>query len=427
MSAASRVLMAAAGGSGGFTAPSSAFQVSAAPSGGWTQVQMDRAVHLAGYTYYGYHDGTTGNNELRWYRHADGVTGSAITLKTGIGGVEGSPDSHAAPVLLIRDSDHKLLAFYSGHATSQLWLRVSTNSLDSDPTVSGGFAAETNLDASLGKSFYTYPSVVQLTGVASDPLYLFFRDTQGTMGGASETSVLCYSVSTDGGATWGAATELVKRANFLPYWVVDSDFDSRIDVLLMDGTGTSLGGSESPVKTWHMYFDGSAWRQSDGTSMGSPTFAPSAMTLVYDGADGDTSHMWDVNTNGGSPIALVPIDLGTSTRYDYCRWTGSVWDCHTIATIASGDGTTAGLVFDHSNPAVVYYTDFQSSKWEVIRAVTADGGVSWTTQQLTSGSTYHNNGMTRIRNRAADLRCLWFYGPLTSYLSYDVATMGSRR
>lgn len=397
------------------------FELSAPSSGGWTQVQMDRAVHYAGYTYYGYHDGQSGDNELRVYNHATGTTSSAFTLKAGIGGVEGSPDSHAAPVLLVRPSDHKLVAIYSGHATAQLWVRISANSLDSDPTISGGFGSETNLDGSLGKTAYTYPSAFWL---ANGDCHLFFRDTQGS--GATETSVLCWAITTDGFATIGAATELVKRANFLPYWVIDSDNDERIDVLLMDGTGTSLGGSESPVKTWHMYYDG-AWRKSDGTALGSTPYAPSSLSAVYDGSDGDTSHMWDVNTNGGSPRALVPIDLGTSTRYDWCRWTGSAWDCQTIATIASGDGTTAGLVFDHANPNVVYYTDFQSSKWEVIRAVTANNGATWTTLQLTSGSSYHNNGMTRVRNRASDLRALWFYGPLTSYLDYDVGTYGARR
>lgn len=422
-----RRLMVAGGSSRSFARTDPVITVSAAPSGGWTQVQLDRAVHYAGRTYYGYHDGTTGNNELRVYTHATGTTGSAIILKAGIGGVEGSPDSHAAPILMIRDSDKKLLAFYSGHATSQLWLRVSTNSLDTDPTLAGGFAAESDLDSQLGKTAYTYPSAVQLRSVANDPIYLFFRDSQGVLGGASETSVLCYSVSTDGGATWSAATELFKRTNFLPYWVVDSDFENRIDIFLIDGTGTALGGSESPVKGWHFYFEGGSFRTSDGAAIGaSMPYGTASLTQVYDGSAGDIAHAWDVNTNSGSPRALVPIDLGTSTRYDYCHWTGSAWECHTMATIASGDGTTAGLVFDSADPSVVYAMDFISSAWELFKYRTFDHGQTWSTEQLTSGGG-GNNAPTRIRWRASDLRCLWFKGTGTSYLSYNVGTMGTRR
>jgi hypothetical protein len=402
----------------GYAPPAAApIELSAAPSGGWTQVQLDRAVYYDGYTYFGYTEGTDGDNEVRAYNHATGTTSAAFVLKAAVGGIEGAPDTHDAPVFLVRESDHRLIAFYSGHASSQMWMRITTNPL---PDITA-WDAEVNLDSQLGKTLYTYPSAVQLRGVTNDPIYLFFRDTQGTPGGGDETSVMCFSVSTDGGATWSAATELFKRANYLPYWVIDSDFDTRIDVFATDGTNT-----EGSINAYHFYYDGT-WRQSDGTSMGSPTFDLNDPTEVFT-AGAETianTHVWDVHTNDGDPMLLIPIDTGSDIRWDRYHWDGAAWQVRDIVTHTGND--PGGACFDMADPDVVYLARPVSGTYQMFRYQTNDDGATWSSRQLTESVEVTGAlAPTRVRDRAPGLRVLWLDGDLSSYLAYDVGTFGSR-
>lgn len=400
----------------GYAPAAPIFELTAKSSGGWTQVQYDRAVYRDGVTYFGYHDGQTGNNEVRKYTHATGVTSSAFVLHAALAGIEGTPDSHNAPVLAIR-SDGRLLAMYAGHSEAQMRMRVTTNAL---PDISA-WGAEVNIDSQLGKSWYSYPTVLVMD---NGDMHLFFRDMQ-VSNSPSGTAVMCHSVSTDDGATWAAADEVFKRATYRPYWVLDTD-GSRIDVHLIDGY--PLDGSESPIKAYHFYWDGS-WRTSDGTAIaGAAPFGVADLTEVYDGSDGDAGHVWDINTNGGLPVIIQTVDTGADVRYDYCRWTGLAWLCQEITTLVGVAAGGAEGAFDSADPRVVYLIDVVPGVGgEMFRYETIDGGATWTSRRLTYFDGVNGvDAPTRIRDHAPDLRCLWTKGTAVSYLDYDFMTEGSR-
>lgn len=383
--------------------------LTSAPDGGWTQVTDPRAVYYNGKTYFGYVD-ASGNIEVRTYTHATDVVSAATTLHATL-----DPDTHAAPSLHIRDSDKRIMAFYSAHDDTTMRLRISTN-----PEDISSFAAEVSLDAQIGGLDYTYPTIVQLLGEANDPIYLFYRDWQG-----SNTGVLCYSKSTDGGATWGAQVEVYKNAGQSAYWIVYSDGDTRIDFAVTDNHPV-LSAS---TKIYHFYYEGGSYFESDGSSAGSPTLGPGDLTQVYDAAAGPAWPYAMTRDGSGLPRFVYGILSGaTYNTWAYARWSGSAWALSTIVT-AGGileDGVASGLTMDHDDPSRVYASVLVGSYTEIIRYDTGDNGASWTPTAITSGSSVDQIHPTMVRNHAAPLALVFLSGTYASYLSFSLGIKGSR-
>jgi len=402
------------GGGGSFPTPAPTVRtLTVAPNGAWNHANDPHAIYLAGYVYAGYVDGTNGNVELAAYHIATDTT-TTLILKAAL-----DANTHVAPALLIRDSDHKLLVVYSQHSGANIWRRISTNSLDSDPTISGGFDAETNLDSSLGGTQYTYPTLLQLLGEANDPIWLFYRDRQS--GGTSGT--LCYSKSTDGGSTWTAQTDLFENGTKSPYWKVISDGNTRIDICTTDGRNPP---DVTTTKMYHFYYDGT-WRKSDGTALGSPQFAPASLTEVYNGADG-TGWPMDIVGNSGNPIVAYAVVTGASDNdWRYAKWTGATWDKHTIAA-SNGviEGSFAASVcLDHADPSYAYAPVKVGSHWEIKRFLTSDGGVTFTNVNITSGSSVDNLQPVSVRDHSPDVVVLWQYGTYTDYTNTNLGIKGA--
>lgn len=393
--------------------------LTSAPDGGWSWFEDPRVIANGTYTYIGYNAG--GDLKIA-VAHAGAIV-NTVTLHSAL-----EYDDHDTPAMYVR-SDGKLHAFYSKHIGPNIYERISTNTLASDPTLSGGFAAEASLSATFGASNSTYPSPVRLTNSdgAGDGVFLFWREH------VAGIPYWWYSFNLTG-TGWGGTVHL----HSLTYSKVAPNGTGRVDVAVNDGP------SQGASKLYHLYRSAAAWHKSDGTVIGGAMpFGASAMTLVWDGSGaGDLCWVADIAIDGSSrPIIVFPRYPGGSTsdvRYMYARWTGSAWSVHEICpaggyipdTIVPGAGSLevyymGGLSLDHADPQKVYASRQVSGQWEMFRYTTADGGVTFTEEQLTASSTSKQIRPVAVRD-ASDISFVWLSGIYHDYVNYSLGVKGLR-
>lgn len=405
MTLASRLLMAGTG-SGSFAHPAaSGFEVAASPNGGWPGAEVTNAVWYNGWTYVSSIDGS-GNLEVRAIQDGSTTAATAVQLAPFSDWLE--VDWHDAQALIVRESDHKLVAMYCRHdADANFYRSISTTSLDTDPDLSDGFAAASNVGGSLGGTGFTYPRLHKLSA-ESNKLYLFWRSY------VSGFATLFMSTSTDGGVTWASRTALF-RQNAESYWSTDSNDSDRIDIAITDGTaGTS--------SVYHFYLTGGARYKSDGTSIaGSLPLGTADVTLAYSGAVKGARYVYSVATNGGLPVITFPVDYPSVEDYVYAAWSGSAWASHTIVSAGhSGDPwIEGGCALDRTDVTRVYASVYSGGQWQVFAYSTADGGSTWTTAALTATADASVYPIVP-RDHGAWIKVLWMDdGTASSYTSYS--------
>jgi hypothetical protein len=392
-----------------------AIELTAAPAGGWNGLGKPHAAQHDGKTVVGIVTGDDGDAQVFTYNHLTGEVGSPVTLKAAL-----DVDDHAPPTVLIRDSDKKVLTAYCAHNDTNLYTRLSTNSIETDPTLAGGFAAEVDIDASLSGTNYSYPSLIQLTGETNDPIYLFVRRVSG---GASQT--WGYSTSTDGGSTWSALTTFFSVSGRWGYVTMVPNGDDRIDFFAQDG---SAGAGDATVSIYHFYLEGGSWKKSDGTSAGSLPLDETDLTVVHSGASGGSKHIADIaiDPDTGYPVVAYKNFTGATTAdYRWGRWTGSAWSTSAVA----GDGYFAvnyqsgDLCLDKARPTIVYASRDVDGVMQMFRYHTRDRGTTWSEEQLTTEATDSIFPLSP-HNRGAALPVLWMNGTWTGATTYSVGTYG---
>lgn len=387
------------------------------PDGAWSWFGDPRAVRFNGNTYLGFvsFKGSIfigqipDNNPLsvRYYS-------PRVALEV---------DDHANPSILVRDSDSKIMLWYSAHNGSSLYQVVSTNAEDVS-----ALEAEVDLDSSLGGVQYTYPSPIQLTGEANDPIYLFFRDRDGVGG----DFLWSFSKSEDGGATWSARTVLYSNGANHPYFKAVQNGTSRIDFAVSSGHPAHLATSS----IYHFYYEGGSYYKTDGTLIGDSgdlPLAPADLTLVYDGTI-TRGWIWDIAIDGsGHPVIVYGTYPSTTDhRYNYARWNGSSWSSTELAaaggTIDASeveDYYSGGVHLDHSDVDTVYLSREVSSQWELYKYTTANNGASFASEALTSSSSAKNVRPYVPLNRGGGINVLWMYGDYGFYTNYHTIIRSS--
>lgn len=403
----SRRLLLASGGTGAFTVTRATSTLTTSQDGGWTQASDPHAIHGGGITVFGYVDLSNGNIEVRSVPDGSSTASASFTLHAAL-----DQDTHAAPALIFR-SDGRIVAAYSGHDVANIYARVSTNPYDVS-----AWGTEQSLDATLGGVSYTYCTLVYL----GDDLYLYYRDVAASVG------YLAFSVSHDDGATWSTQTRLYSDTladGGLSYWKIDSD-GSRIDFAVSNKRTASPN-----TKVFHFYFDGTSYRQSDGTVITGLPFEPADLTEVYDGGDG-LGWAFDIIAGAHAAFAYAVVDSGSTNSYRYARWTGSAWSLTTIASSGGyidvdGEGNVfaASVSLDHSQPLEAYANVKAGSHWEVQRFMADSGYTAWAkVTDVTSGSSDDNLYVTAVRDYGSGPRVLWLYGAYTGSPPYQHATFG---
>ena len=402
------------------TAPLVAGLLFASPSGGWTWFNDPRAISYGGYTYVGYIEGGSGDVAVRAVNESTLAVSAEVVLHAAF-----EVDDHDNPGLWVRPSDHRLVAFYSRHVAANFYMRVSSNSLDSDPTLSGGFASEVDMDSLLGGSSYTYANPLSVTDDdgGTDRAYLFYRRH------VAGVAHWFYSTSLD---EWSTAEGTADLHNMTYSRVVSDGFD-RIDVVV--ATHPNGGDDPDTSKLYHVYRQSAAWHKSDGTSAGTLPLDKTDMTTVYD-SGGDPVWIWDIayDEDGHPVIAFTVFPSETDHRYWYAHWDGSSWETNEIVAGGTHIPTEAvganpvevyysgGLALDHSDPSIVYASvGIGSNEWQLRRYVTADHGATFGSPTVLAG-TGKNVRPTAVRDHSSDIAVVWMVGDYDSYIDYATGT-----
>lgn len=405
MTLARRILIAGGGVAvGGLATLTPSTLAATGTGGGWTSIGGPRAVTLGSYTYIGKVD-LSGNVVV------DVVLSGAITATRTIHASLEASDLHDAPALLVRSSDHRLVSAYSKHVGTTIYVRISANSLDSDPTISGGWGTEQDLDSTLGGTHYTYTALVQLNDEASDPIYLFYRDQEDS----DNTGILTYTKSTDGGATWAAQTQLAKYSMHTIYWAVHSDDSARIDI----GLSSAHPTAETNASVYHLYYTGGSWYTSDGVAIsGAKPYAMSSLTQIYDGTtlNGAIGSI-GVDSSGHPELTYGIITAGAVTSANWAYWTGSAWTTHQIVTTSDSGLLLTDAIVDETSPTTVYMSRLSSGVYEMFRYWTPDLGFSWLETQLTSGSSNQGVFYPVMVKGGTAIKVVALFGSYTTYLS----------
>jgi hypothetical protein len=411
-----------AGGGGSFPAPDDQIvSLTSAPEGGWSWFEDPRAVAHAGWTYIGYNEG----GDIKVAALNGTTLVRIVTLHAAL-----QYDDHDTPTLHVR-TDGKLAAYYSAHLGSDIYQRISTTSLDTDPDLGDGFDSETSLSSSFSAAASTYPSPVPLADIdgGGPGVFLLWREHDGGV------PHLWYARSDDDGDTWSGAVHL----HDITYTKAAPNGTGRLDLACSEHPNGTTGDE---TKIYHLYRDAAAWHLSDGTTIptggGDLPLSGSDMTEVYD-AGADPVWITDIAIDGSdNPIILFatwPSDDTDDVRHMYARWTGSVWS---VSEICAGGSYVpdeqvggnplevyyhGGAILDHDDPQIVYVCRETGATWELFRYVTADGGASFTETQLTSGSSSVNMRPVYVRD-AGSVKVVWMYGTYHSYVNYSVGTRG---
>ncbi len=331
------------------------------------------------------------------------------TIDTTIVRPEMEIDDHANPSLVMLP-DGRLMVFYSLHQGQEIRYRTalvaeSIAQWDAERTVTTALAE------------YVCPFI--LSG-ESNKLYAFFKPGTGPT----------FITSTNEGTSWSAINHMISGGS-KPYIHFASNGVDRIDFAYTD-KHPDLGAGG----IYHAYYTGGSFYKSDGTlitNVAGLPFGTAAMTQVFDGTTPTgRAWIWDIvkdPTTGHPHITYAVVAVNTDHRYYYSRWTGSAWDTHEVCAAGThvddgGQGYySGGIVIDPLDPTTVYLSRFITSAWEIEKRVTADGGATWTTTAITSGSGQANRKNIRpyvVRNHEpGGPTVLWLRGRYESYFTYD--------
>lgn len=380
--------------------PAESFQ-SFTDDGGWCWFADPRAVAREGKTYAGWvtEDGSVQAASLD---HASGKV-TTFTLHE-----KYERDDHDNPSFVFLP-DGRLRAFYTRHSTrNEINSRVTSRPGD----ISAWEAEQTIVpaDASPRNNGITYSNPFLLTA-ETNTLYLFWR-------GISFKPTMAKSL--DGGETWSEARPIFSMSGMpeenRPYAKYASNGRNRIHMLFTDGHPR-----DEPLNSVYYvcYRDGAFFR-ADGTricGMDDLPIRPEQADKVYTASpEQRRAWIWEIASDAQDRPVLVYTRLPSETdhRYHYARWTGSEWFDTELCPAGkwfpqtpTGQGErephySSGLALDPSNPSVVYLTRPVDGVRELEKWTTPDGGKSWNTEAITSGSAYDNVRPFVVRNHAPD-------------------------
>ena len=358
----------------GLSAAALGANTTVSPDGAWTYFIEPRAVNYEGEhkrTYVGWID-SRGQVVVSSYDHRTRVRTRAV-LQTGE-----RVDDHNNPSLTVRP-DGRLLVFYSTDRRRNLVSRVSRRPEDVTRWRKPR-RVRTNVR---GRHGYTYPNPVWLADEPR-PLFLFWR------GGSFEPT---FSTSANG-RSWARAKRYIDGNGQRPYLVFNSNGRDRIHMAFSDGNPNELRTS-----IYYMAYRDGRLRGAGGGRigrLGGAPIQPGDADVVYAGGEPrPPAWAYDVGVDrDGMPVVLYgTFPSSTDHRYNYARWNGTRWVSHeitpsgpTIEKVKGDQYYAGGMVLDSRNASVVYLSRQVEGSYQVERWVTGDGGESWRSRPVTSGS-----------------------------------------
>lgn len=405
-------------GSGGSVTLAALRSLASSPHGGWDQGPVPIAHGYNNKTYLTWFNGGAGNIETAAW---DNTTHTLSSIGVAFSAVP--YDDHNAACLMMRN-DGRMMVAWSPHNADNIYLRIN----DTAETVTWASESVINIASQIGASGgggYTYISLIQLRGVSGNPIYCFFRDSLT----GSTTGRIGYTVSTNGGVTWGAKVILFAgTTGNVPYFSIASDWSTRIDIFTTD---TAPGNVGSGASVYHMYINGTTgtYHKTDGTAITSPPFGTSNLTLVESGASGAAWPFGASYDASGRPAAVVMRHLESPTNdndIQVARWTGSSWSITNVTTaggLAGGDRFASGADIRHDLADRIYCSRLVSSQWEVFEYTSNDNWATSFGTQLTFSSS-NLNWEVRCPHEPIGLRAAWLNGTFVSSSNFSYRTDG---
>lgn len=387
-----------------------------APDAAWSWLGGPRAISIEGEhrrTYVGFAT-SAGDVTLAQFDHDSEEVVTTVVKE------ELQPDDHASPAILARPDD-RLMVFYCGHRGRWMIYRTSSGAEDIN-SWGDERGASGHTSAFAG---YTYPNAALLEGEGGRR-YVFWR-------GEGHRPMFAFA---EPARPWGPAAVLIGGEGVKPYLRTASDGQSTIHIVLSDGHP----GEEPTNSIRYLRLSGGEFRRADGTLVGTVEDLPLRLEdadLVYDGvASGVRSWLWDVafDASGNPVIAYAAFPSEDDHRYRYARWSGEGWvDSEITAAgawfpeVARGvrrfdPYQSGGMALDHTDPAVVYVSRPVGGVFEIERWTTPDGGGSWISEAVTSGSAHDNVRPVVPLGRVPDgPGLIWMNGDYMDYATYSTS------
>ncbi len=423
--------------------------VEVAPDGAWTWFNDERAIFHNGFLYSGYVR-TDGYQGITRY---DPATGAAIHMQLGTAASR-QTDDHNNPSLTVLP-DGRLLAVYSKHNDTS-GFRYRTSKVAAPST-----DADWNAEQIKSTVKNSYSNTYRLTA-ESNKIYNFHRSINWN-------PTLTRSV--DNGSTWDTPTQFISKDDGeRPYVRYCSNHGNRIDLIYTDGHPRDINNS-----IYHLYYQGGNFNQTDGTLVKTLANLPinhdtgerGAVVYPYSSAawgagegpddwiPSGRAWTWDIHYGSdGHPVCTFQVQrddvTGSGWNHDriyyyYARWTGTEWQRRFIAHAGRGlydheDDYGGGMAIDPDDPQVIYISSnaadpFNISdidnvplgpneRYEIWRGFTADGGLTFTWQSVTTGSNADNLRPIVPENHGRTRHVLWFNGTYSSYTSFSTKVLG---
>lgn len=417
--------------------------------GAWCWFGNPRATFKDGLCYFGYVRFSDGRMGLNTYDPLSGISSnlwlSRITER----------DDHNNPALLPL-SDGRLLAIYQKHKSeSKFYFRVSADANSRSATNWSPEWQWTNTTAEV-----TYANPYQLSS-ESGKIYNFLRNLNFNP---------TFVTSDASGTNWAAPQILIKTGtgNSRPYVQYCSDSKERIDFTYTEAHPGDIGMSS----LYHAYYRAGGLYQSDGTFLKRLSNAPllhdsgERGSLVYQYSTTPTNdpndHIqygrawcWDVGyQSNGAPVTVFSVQrtnvmgsswYGDRIYYYYARWAGRNWQKRFIAHAGRPLYDTqrdyaGGISLDPVRPDVVYLASNAAEpfntgnishvplrandRYEIYRGVTANGGLTFTWQLVTTNSAVDNLRPYVPRRNPYPVGVLWLGGTYTSYTACKTTIYG---
>ncbi len=421
-----------------------------APNGAWTWFNDERAIFHQGYLFSGYvlSDGRYG---VTRYDPATGTANHMIISTTS----SQQQDDHNNPSLTVLP-DGRLLAVYSKHGSNHYFFH-RTSKVETPSSSADWNAEQTEATPALT----TYANTYRLSE-ESDRIYNFHRCINWNP---------TITRSSDNGATWETPVHFIKQlVSQRPYPRYCSNHSNRVDLIYTDGHPRNIANS-----IYHLYYQGGNFNKTDGTLVKSFANLPlehnsgERGSVVYpystaawgagEGPDdwipSGRAWTWDIcYGTDGHPVCVFQVQLDTSSSRDdsriyyyYARWTGTKWQRRFIAQAGRGlydyeNDYGGGMTIDPEDPRVVYIASNAANpfelgdidignvplgpneRYEIWRGFTADGGLTFTWQPVTTNSFTDNLRPIVPENHGRARHVLWFSGTYPTFRTFSTRVLG---
>lgn len=325
-------------------------------------------------------------------------------------------DDHNNPAFVTRQ-DGQQLAICTGHAANIFYKAISSTPGRVDDLTWAEFGGQ------MARSKYSYSNIHQLEGLPGEPIYQI---------GRAEPWQIYLARSDDGGVTWVPVGNIFEGSGDRPYLKTIKTGPARIDIITTDGHPRTAWGGQ---RLWHLYFDGSVFRDARGVAISTPGVWPVDITLATElwSVASDELNSWTgaLDLIGRRLVAWVfaytPAgERGTVGHYlryvldldeSPTRWRGE-YVCEAGPGLYSGEQHYLGGICCHPRDADRAYASINHSgrDFQLVELQRGEG-VGWSvTRQITDTP----SGVRNFRPYAVcdpDM-LLWVAGRYASYANY---------